>query len=58
MMMIVEQSVECEFLPSFPSALQLRVSFGLLNNLPPFIVVYILFQRLIIWFLNNLIFIV
>jgi hypothetical protein len=23
-------------LPSFPSALQLRVSFGLLNNLPPF----------------------
>jgi hypothetical protein len=24
------------FLPSFPSALQLRVSFGLLNNLPPF----------------------
>jgi hypothetical protein len=22
--------------PSFPSALQLRVSFGLLNNLPPF----------------------
>jgi hypothetical protein len=24
------------FLPSFPSVLQLRVSFGLLNNLPPF----------------------
>jgi hypothetical protein len=24
------------FLPSFPSALQLKVSFGLLNNLPPF----------------------
>jgi hypothetical protein len=23
------------FLPSFPSGLQLRVSFGLLNNLPP-----------------------
>jgi hypothetical protein len=23
-------------LPSFPSALQLRVSFALLNNLPPF----------------------
>jgi hypothetical protein len=23
-------------IPSFPSALQLRVSFGLLNNLPPF----------------------
>jgi hypothetical protein len=25
------------FLPSFPSALQLRVSFGVLNNLPPFL---------------------
>jgi hypothetical protein len=25
-----------EFPPSFPSALQLRVTFGLLNNLPPF----------------------
>jgi hypothetical protein len=25
------------FLPSFPSALQLRVSFGLLNNQPPFL---------------------
>jgi hypothetical protein len=25
-----------QFLPSFPSALQLRVSFGLLNNLPLF----------------------
>jgi hypothetical protein len=24
------------FLPSFPSALQLKVSFGLLNNQPPF----------------------
>jgi hypothetical protein len=24
------------FVPSFPSALQLRVSFGLLNNLPAF----------------------
>jgi hypothetical protein len=24
------------FIPSFPSALQLRVSFGLLNNPPPF----------------------
>jgi hypothetical protein len=24
------------FIPSFPSALQLRVSFGLLNNLPSF----------------------
>jgi hypothetical protein len=24
-------------LPSFPSALQLRVSFGLLNNQPPFV---------------------
>jgi hypothetical protein len=24
-------------LPSFPSALQLRVSFGLLNNQPPFL---------------------
>jgi hypothetical protein len=23
-------------IPSFPSALQVRVSFGLLNNLPPF----------------------
>jgi hypothetical protein len=25
-----------DVLPSFPTALQLRVSFGLLNNLPPF----------------------
>jgi hypothetical protein len=25
-----------QFLPSFPSALQLGVTFGLLNNLPPF----------------------
>jgi hypothetical protein len=31
-----EVSVQENFLPSFPSALQLRVSFGLLNNLPPF----------------------
>jgi hypothetical protein len=26
-----------EILPSFPSALQLRLSFGLLNNPPPFL---------------------
>jgi hypothetical protein len=37
------------FLPSFPSALQLRVSFGLLNNLPP------LFSLEADWFLNNLV---
>jgi hypothetical protein len=28
-------------LPSFPSTLQLRVSFGLLNNLPPFFSVHL-----------------
>jgi hypothetical protein len=43
------------FLSSFPSALQLRVSFGLLNNLPPFFSIHL---RLIIWFLNNLVFMV
>jgi hypothetical protein len=32
-------------LPSFPSALQLRVSFGLLNNQPPFLSVLRLFRR-------------
>jgi hypothetical protein len=51
--------------PSFPSALQLRASFGLLNNLPPFfsirhqsspISVQSIHPRLIIWFLNNLVF--
>jgi hypothetical protein len=26
----------CSGFPSFPSALQLKVSFGFLNNLPPF----------------------
>jgi hypothetical protein len=41
-------------LPSFPSALQLRVSFGLLNNLPPFFSI----PRLTAWFLNNLVFMV
>jgi hypothetical protein len=40
------------FLPSFPSALQLRVSFGLLNNLPPFFSI----PRLTVWFLNHLVF--
>jgi hypothetical protein len=40
--------------PSFPSALQLRVSFGLLNNLPPFFSIL----RLADWFLNNLVFMV
>jgi hypothetical protein len=39
-------------LPFFPSALQLRVSFGLLNNLPPFFSI----PRLTVWFLNNLVF--
>jgi hypothetical protein len=38
--------------PSFPSALQLRVSFGLLNNLPPFFSI----PRLTVWFLNHLVF--
>jgi hypothetical protein len=42
------------FLPSFPSALQLRVSFGLLNNVPPFLSI----PRLTVWFLNNLVFMV
>jgi hypothetical protein len=32
----IESRWNNEILPSFPSALQLRVSFGLLNNLPPF----------------------
>jgi hypothetical protein len=41
-------------LPSFPSALQLRVSIGLLNNLPPFFSI----PRLADWFLNNLVFMV
>jgi hypothetical protein len=40
--------------PSFPSTLQLRVSFGLLNNLPPFFSI----PRLTVWFLNNLVFMV
>jgi hypothetical protein len=40
--------------PSFPSALQLRVTFGLLNNLPPFFSI----PRLNVWFLNNLVFMV
>jgi hypothetical protein len=40
--------------PSFASALQLRVSFGLLNNLPPFFSI----PRLTVWFLNNLVFMV
>jgi hypothetical protein len=39
-------------IPSFPSALQLRVSFGLLNNLPPFFSI----PWLTVWFLNNLVF--
>jgi hypothetical protein len=30
--------IDYTFLPSFPSALQLRMSFGLLNNLPPFFI--------------------
>jgi hypothetical protein len=42
------------FLPSYHSALQLRVSFGLLNNLPPFFSI----PWLIVWFLNNLVFMV
>jgi hypothetical protein len=33
---IVQNWHVISFLPSFPSALQLRVSFGLLNNQPPF----------------------
>jgi hypothetical protein len=36
---------------SFPSALQLRVSFDLLNNLPLFFSI----PRLTVWFLNNLV---
>jgi hypothetical protein len=39
-------------LASFFSALQLGVSFGLLNNLPPFFSI----PRLIIWFLNSIVF--
>jgi hypothetical protein len=39
-------------IPSFRSALQLRVSFGLLNNPPPFSI----HPRLLVWFLNNLVF--
>jgi hypothetical protein len=42
------------FLPSFSSALQLRVNFGLLDNLPPFFSI----PRLTVWFLNNLVFMV
>jgi hypothetical protein len=34
---IVLERIVSWFLPSFPSALQLRVSFGLLNNPPPFL---------------------
>jgi hypothetical protein len=49
----MENDIEgSSFLPSFPSALQLRVSFGLLNNLPPFFSI----PRLTLWFLNNLVF--
>jgi hypothetical protein len=40
-------------LPSFQSALELRVSFNLLNNLTTFLSVH---PRLIVWFLNNLVF--
>jgi hypothetical protein len=54
--------------PSFLSALQLRVSFGLLNNQPPFFNAMVdgclgkrhfplpVLPRLIIWLLNNLVF--
>jgi hypothetical protein len=35
-----QYNVSCHFFPSFLSALQLRVSFGLLNNLPPFFSVH------------------
>jgi hypothetical protein len=41
-------------LPPFPSALQLRVNFGLLTNLPPFFSI----PRLTLWFVNNLVSIV
>jgi hypothetical protein len=41
-------------LPSFSSALQFRVSFGLLNNLPPFFCI----PRLTVSILNNLVFMV
>jgi hypothetical protein len=50
----ISQETTLEHLTSFLSALQLRVSFGLLNNLPPFFSI----QRLIVWFLNNLVFMV
>jgi hypothetical protein len=39
------------FLPSFSPTLQFRVTFSLLNNLPPFFSI----PRLTAWFLNNLV---
>jgi hypothetical protein len=41
-----------DYSSSFLSALLLGVSFGLLNNQPPFLFT----PRLIIWFLKNLVF--
>jgi hypothetical protein len=38
-------SISVTSIPSFPSALQLRVSFGLLNTQPPFLSVLHLFRR-------------
>jgi hypothetical protein len=59
---MTRKGVDCEektwcgvipsFLPSFPSALQLRMSFGLLNN--PLL--FFSTPRLIARFLNNLVF--
>jgi hypothetical protein len=49
---IVFMIILISFLPALPWALQLRVSFGLLSNLPPFFSI----PRLIVWFLNNLVF--
>jgi hypothetical protein len=42
---VKEAMNEYFFRPSCPSGLQLRVSFGLLNNLPPFLSVLYLFRR-------------
>jgi hypothetical protein len=62
----VKDNFKIKILTSFPTALQLRVNFGLLNNQPPFFDAMVdgcpgkrhfplpVLPRPSIWFLNNL----